>query len=244
MTAMKPRRALGKLARGALALLLLAGRPAGLEALSFDPLKDGIALGVSAAFAGAGEALVRFAPPIPTTPEASFAGLAGFDTALIFPYDKPVDVVSTVLETAAMLTPLALSLAMEPSSFLADAGVYGEFYGLALGSRSVAKYLLPRYRPYTYEGGATGVKATEDDESFPSGHATMSFVAAAFSTYLYVKELPRSAPFLPIVLGNYALAGVTGSFRVLAGMHYPSDVLAGAVLGMVCGLVVPLLVRG
>ncbi len=225
------------------AFILLVSAAAPLEALTVDPMRDGIALGISAAFAGTSELLVRYAPSLPTTPETSLAGLGPLDTALLFRYSEPGDVASTFLESAAMLTPIALSLAMSPSVVLPDLVAYGESFGLALAAKNVMKYLLPRYRPYTLQGGAEGVNQSEDDQSFPSGHATMAFTAAAFSTYLYIEGLPGSAPLLPFVLSSYALAGLTASYRVLFGMHFLSDVLAGAAVGMICGFVVPALFR-
>ena len=224
------------------ATLLLCATPRP-QALQLDALKDGIAFGVSAAFAGASELLVRYAPPIRVSPEASYDALSPMDTVALYPYSEPVDLASTVLEAAALLTPVLMSVAGNPSGFLTDAVAYGESFGFAMGTKNIVKYLLPRYRPYVYEGGAPGVAASEDLQSFPSGHAAMTFTAAAFSTYMFIHGLPGSAPLLPFVLANYALAGLTGSYRVLSGMHFPSDVLAGAAIGMVCGLVFPLLFR-
>jgi membrane-associated phospholipid phosphatase len=65
--------------------------------------------------------------------------------------------------------------------------------------------------------------------SFPSAHATSSFAVA---TAMCRVDPATSAAFL------IALALALG--RPYLGMHYPSDVLAGAFLGVVLGLIVPL----
>lgn len=57
--------------------------------------------------------------------------------------------------------------------------------------------------------------------SFPSGHATVSFACAAILTF----ALPR------LVVPFYALAALIAFSRVYVGVHYPSDVVVGAVLG-------------
>lgn len=61
--------------------------------------------------------------------------------------------------------------------------------------------------------------------SFPSGHATVAFAAA----YILAKEHKKWRFFY------YLLAMLISFSRVYLGKHYPSDVFAGAVLGMCIG---------
>jgi membrane-associated phospholipid phosphatase len=65
--------------------------------------------------------------------------------------------------------------------------------------------------------------------SFPSAHATASFACATAMT--------RIAPEAALL---FVLAAAIAACRPYLGMHYPSDVLAGAILGTGLGLVVPL----
>jgi len=58
--------------------------------------------------------------------------------------------------------------------------------------------------------------------SFPSGHATVSFACAAV--------LALAVPRLRVPL--YALAALIAFSRVYVGVHYPFDVLGGALLGV------------
>ena len=46
---------------------------------------------------------------------------------------------------------------------------------------------------------------------------------------------------MPVIVANSALATLTGSFRVFAGQHFMTDVIAGAAIGAACGYLVPLL---
>ncbi len=58
--------------------------------------------------------------------------------------------------------------------------------------------------------------------SFPSGHATVAFACATV--------LAMAVPRLAVPL--YVLAALIGFSRVYVGVHYPLDVLAGALLGV------------
>jgi undecaprenyl-diphosphatase len=64
-----------------------------------------------------------------------------------------------------------------------------------------------------------------DEFSFPSGHTAAAFVMVSILGSFYPVLL------LPLVI----LASFIGISRVYLGVHYPSDVLAGAILGIVCG---------
>ena len=65
--------------------------------------------------------------------------------------------------------------------------------------------------------------------SFPSAHALSSFAVAT----AMVRVDPATA-------GTFAVAVALSLGRPYLGMHYPSDVLAGAFLGVALGLIVPL----
>jgi undecaprenyl-diphosphatase len=75
---------------------------------------------------------------------------------------------------------------------------------------------------------------TPVSDSFPSGHAAISFACAALLAWL--TPLPR----LPL----YALAALIAFSRVYNGVHYPLDVLGGAVLGLAVATALRLLARG
>lgn len=96
---------------------------------------------------------------------------------------------------------------------LAMASVIGGGTTLAL------KYLIMRPRPGL--GSLTPLTP-----SFPSGHATL-----AFGTAVVLSD--RFDRLRPLFL---SLATVVGLTRVVLGVHYPSDVIAGAIIGTGAGM--------
>lgn len=63
-----------------------------------------------------------------------------------------------------------------------------------------------------------------DTYSFPSGHATTSFGIAYVLAHFY--------PILPVQIAAYSAAGIIAISRIHVAEHYPSDVISGALLGM------------
>ncbi len=82
-------------------------------------------------------------------------------------------------------------------------------------------------RPYAGDFLAHQLVATpgEDFQSFPSGHA-LFFFSAATAIYCYDKKMG---------VFFFAAAATISLARIFVGVHWPSDILAGALLGIVTG---------
>ncbi len=68
--------------------------------------------------------------------------------------------------------------------------------------------------------------------SFPSGHSVMSVVIYGFLAYLIIKAVKNWKAKAAIFLGGIFFVGLIGFSRVYLGVHYPSDVLGGWLLGL------------
>jgi membrane-associated phospholipid phosphatase len=98
---------------------------------------------------------------------------------------------------------------------------------LAVGVNFIVKVAVGRDRPLISGHPALGRAPTR--LSFPSAHATSSIAAAT----AFGRIEPRARPAL------FTLAAAICVGRPYLGMHYPSDVLAGAALGFALGALVP-----
>lgn len=97
------------------------------------------------------------------------------------------------------------------------------------------KALIGRSRPFLCVPGVRALCSPPSDPSFPSGHAAGSFAFAVFvSVWLLSRPMPPVRKWVGVGLAMAFAVGV-GSSRVVLGVHFPSDVFAGGLLGCLLG---------
>lgn len=93
------------------------------------------------------------------------------------------------------------------------------------GVTSALKYSINRERPFeTYPD--IFKKAKAGSPSFPSGHTSSAFATATSLSLAY--------PEWYVIVPSFAYAGTVAYSRMHLGVHYPSDVAAGALIGAGC----------
>lgn len=113
---------------------------------------------------------------------------------------------------------------------------------VGLVSMEAVKFAVGRNRPYvtlkntpfwdTYHAHWTEAGAfLEDDPAFPSGHTSVNFLIFTALASVLLKEKKKWAWAL------FIIPVIVGCSRIIRCVHYPSDVVAGAVIGIASGLI-------
>ena len=91
----------------------------------------------------------------------------------------------------------------------------------------ILKNLVARTRPYEVVPGLTSLIGAQNDFSFPSGHTGSSFAAVV----VMYRGLQKNVGVPALVF-----AFLMGFSRLYVGVHYPSDVISGALIGTAIAL--------
>lgn len=162
------------------------------------------------------------------------------------------DVLLSLLVTSpfvidAMLTAGWYRSSPEVASALAR--VDAEAMAITAAIHGIVNTTVGRERPYGRTCGGETPSTTFDCDgpgrfrSFFSGHAALSFTGASLicSHHLRFSLFGGGGAEVATCLVAYAAAATTATFRVMADMHYATDVLTGAAVGTLVGLLVPAL---
>ena len=99
------------------------------------------------------------------------------------------------------------------------------------------KQIVNRTRPYDAIEELRLIAKKPHDSSFPSGHSNASFAVACAITWCLTKKRKWVGVILIVIAALIAFS------RLYVGAHYPTDVLAGVLLGMMCSRVTYLILR-
>ena len=123
----------------------------------------------------------------------------------------------------------SLMLALLATGGAAALAPVGRMAGTGLACTLVYKWLkskTSRPRPFAVERAVRAGADPLDPFSFPSGHTLHAVAFSIVAVYYY--------PMLGWLLAPFTL--LVAASRVVLGLHYPSDVLAGAALGALIAL--------
>jgi len=206
--------------------LVLISQQAGAQAVSMPKWQGGVAF----------DSGVRSALRAPTGPERTMAD----DTSSVLLY---------ALVAAPFVAGAARTVAAHGSwrDTVGLSLVSAEAFGIAFAATYAAKTVALRERPYATGDGlavyctthATDPSCGSDrNASFFSGHSAIAFTGAGLLCTQQIFLGPKGVDALGCAGGMLA-ATATSMLRIVADMHYASDTLIGATIGLTAGMLVP-----
>jgi undecaprenyl-diphosphatase len=165
------------------------------------------------------------------------SGMNSFDRSTVGNDNASAGLVSHITVGLAVAAPPLLDLLdLGPGkAFGEDLMVFAETLAVNTVLTQLANFTGARPRPAAYRPGAD-LSASNNYLSFWSGHA--SNTVAALSAAAFTLRLRYGEMVWPWVVTGLAGASVSVE-RVLAGSHFPTDVVAGSLAGLAVGIVVP-----
>jgi membrane-associated phospholipid phosphatase len=167
-----------------------------------------------------------------------------FDRKAIDNYSMTAHKTSNILVYTALAMPITAFLSKKGCQEKIAIPVMGlEALAFSTGITSIVKATVKRYRPYTYNTALTTTERTNSGarKSFPSGHTCNAAVATFFAAKVLTDLYPNSK-YKPLIwTAAVTIPALTGYMRYKAGKHFPTDVIAGYVIGASIGYLVPAL---
>jgi membrane-associated phospholipid phosphatase len=230
----------------AAALIALAPRPAqadffeepapGVSVYRVSPWIDGaVILGSNAVTVGlyafGGGLIDQSCPCDPSS-------VNGFDRPTIGNHSDVAYGLATATVWLAVLVPVALDAwdLQRLRPLLEDATVLAEALSISGALDTVAKFTVQRPYPRTYAGDPKLVHESSGYLSFYSGHTTIAFTSLSVASMTIGRRYHQW--FLPWIVTAVVGSSVAAEL-VLSGWHFPTDTIAGALVGTAVGIAVP-----
>jgi undecaprenyl-diphosphatase len=220
---------------------------------TIDPVTDGLLVAGGAGLAGL-LSLVLSTGEIRANPPGDPGRLLSFDRGAV---TQTIDTNAALYSDVALYASVgfaALDTILSGfrdgwDSLLVDAVMYAETISLTEMITDLTKIAVRRPRPIDYVNcpeGSVSVGCSSDTDlqlSFFSGHAATVASIGATATYLAFLRSPRSPrPWITLGVAT-AMTTFVSYERVRSGNHFPTDVIAGAMVGTAVGILVPHLHR-
>lgn len=106
----------------------------------------------------------------------------------------------------------------------------------------ITKCMVRRVRPFVYNPEVPlhyKIKSSDTRKSFFSVHTSISFASVVFLARTYAALHPDSRWKSVVWCTGLSTATMVGVLRVISGKHFPTDVLVGALVGSIIGIVIP-----
>ncbi len=176
-----------------------------------------------------------------------------FDRNATYHWNRAMDKTSNVLYKTLPYLPAIVVIPelakKEWNNGLTLGVMYLEVFWLTTGVTDITKSLTGRIRPYLYNTSFTpeqrfrfqNTEAPTASTSFISGHSSRTFAFAVFTSKTFTDIYGKGTLSTIVWATSLSAASLTAYSRVAAGEHFPTDVLAGAIVGSAIGYFIPVL---
>jgi hypothetical protein len=170
--------------------------------------------------------------------------ISSFDRGATYNHSKTAKKVSDITVGVAVGLPaLLFTLSGPRDNFWNIVVLYAESFSLTFGLTQFVKTVVDRKRPLMYNPDVSLDDKLKSDnlKSFYSSHTAMAFNGAVFFATVFSQHYPDSKLNFAVWPLSLGVASLVGYMRYKAGKHYPSDILIGAAVGSLFGVLVPVL---
>lgn len=181
--------------------------------------------------------------------QLSSADINSFDRKAIYKWNTNLDDISNVGKYTMLAAPCIMFLPQVKNREWSNTFTYGAMYFevalLNLGITELSKSVSSRVRPYLYGDNISIADKNEiiNNESvydsFFSGHTSAAFSSAVFLSKTYSDIFGNNIWSNVIWISSLSIATTTGYLRYESGQHFPTDIIAGAIVGSAIGFVIP-----
>mgnify|MGYP001138100997 CR=1 FL=1 len=211
----------------------------------FHPALDLPILGLGLAATGA--VFVEPQPPACLPSCEPPPGMSAIDRRVLGNYSPAAHRAADLLVAGLIVVPRAVALVAngggDVRSWFEDVALSVETVVLTQGLTQLTKSAVDRYAPIVYDERVPLEERMSRDAlgSFWSGHTATAFATATSFAVSYWIRHPRD-PWRWVILAAVESAALSvGFLKMHAGYHYPSDIVAGALVGTSLGVLVPML---
>jgi membrane-associated phospholipid phosphatase len=151
------------------------------------------------------------------------------DNSFVTGYSKAISNSEPYLAVGLPVLLGSYALIEKNGRLLSDAIYIGTSVAEAVVLTSGMKYAVDRERPFNRYPDLIEKRESVSSPSFPSAHTATAFSLATSLSIKYPKWY--------VIAPSYIWASSVGFARMNEGVHYPSDVIAGAAIGSGCAVV-------
>lgn len=151
-----------------------------------------------------------------------------WDSGFFRSYNKVISKTEPYIAVGVPIAMATIALIQDDADMLEDAVYIGTSVAGTIVVAYGMKHLFDRRRPYEKYPNRIHPFSLEDSPSFPSGHTSTAFALATSLSIRYPKWY--------VIAPSALWACSVGVSRMNEGVHYPTDVLAGAAIGAGCAV--------